>query len=37
MTFLFTEFGIELDDAGSYVIDHINFTPTLDSGKVSLN
>jgi len=30
---LAAEFGLELDDAGSYVIDHINVIPELDSGK----
>jgi oligosaccharyltransferase complex subunit beta len=30
---LAAEFGLELDDAGSYVIDHINAVAELDSGK----
>ncbi len=31
---LAAEFGLELDDPSSYVIDHINFSPAVDSGKV---
>ena len=29
------EFGVELDDPGSYVIDHLNYDTLRDSGKVS--
>ena len=28
------EFGLEFDDTGAYAIDHVNFSPALDSGKV---
>jgi len=30
------EFGVELDDGGSYVIDHLNYDVLGDSGKVRL-
>lgn len=29
------EFDVELDDGGSYVIDHLNYDVLGDSGKVS--
>ena len=31
---LAAEFGLELDDPSSYVIDHINFNSAFDTGKV---
>lgn len=31
---LAAEFGVELDDPGSYVIDHLNFDANIDSGRV---
>ncbi|OXA58483.1 dolichyl-diphosphooligosaccharide--protein glycosyltransferase 48 kDa subunit [Folsomia candida] len=30
---LAAEFGVELDDPGSYVIDHLNFDANIDSGR----